>query len=754
MNFPAIGKAIAIICFLLSGCSPSPSPRVIDDALYIKSVQPTPESIACAKCHQAIVDEWIGSQHANANRMVSDMQDRAAFEPSTTIHHGSFVTSMKRRGRDQYEFSTSLSNEPPETFQVEAVIGITPLRQYLVSYPGGRLQVMDISFDPRSNEWFNAFGDENRQPHEWGHWRGRSMTWNVQCAFCHMTGFEKNYDIKEDLYQSTWKAMGISCSQCHAPKAQVSGVGFQVSGKTNECPMVESSHPETSLPEHRTLNTETSLSEHSTMDNCASCHARREEMFGTFKPGDSFHDHFRLALPDQPGIYHADGQVLDEDFEYGSFMMSRMGHKGVTCLDCHNPHSGKLKAPVENNALCLQCHIPPGLNGATPIDPVGHSFHKPGVPGSRCVDCHMPENVYMQRDARRDHGFTSPDPRLTIEHGIPNACNGCHADQTPQWADEWTVKWYGDKMERRTRERARIIARVYEGDTSVGTQLLAMAASEEIAAWRAALVRMLRNWAYEASVRDFLREELSHASPLVRSAAINSLGEAPVAMATDTSALVRVDAAMVQLAGNPAAKPPAYRELIAYIDHISDQPAGALRQMNLAVIENRSEDAEGWAEKARRWDPSAVPHYSLGRIQHSRGKLLEAISNMTVAAYMDENNAEYSFAVALAIAEAGDASMALRWLEETVHRDPQFGRAWYNLGLAYSQATRLPDAINALQAAEKLLIGSADPAYARATIHLKLREPDQAIDALEAALKQDPSHQPSRELLRKIKTDY
>jgi len=752
MKFPIIGcpvrakTSVAYILVMLAciACSKKPSSAVMDETLRARSTVPATEAESCAKCHPAIVEEWFGSQHANANRLVSDAHDRAVFDPATTIKHGSFITTMRRTGRDAFEFVSTFSNEPPEHFRAEAVIGITPLRQYLVSYPGGRWQVMDISYDPVSNEWFNAFGDENRQPHEWGHWKGRSMTWNVQCAFCHMTGYEKKYDPVEDRYNSTWKAMGISCSQCHALKSQVSGVGFQVSGSTNHCPMVESSHPETQNPKP-----ETSLR---SMDNCASCHTRREELFGTFKPGDSFHDHFRMALPDQPGIFRADGQVLDEDFEYGSFMMSRMGHKGVTCLDCHNPHSGKLLAPVENNALCMQCHTYPGLKGAVPVDPVKHSFHKPGVPGSLCVDCHMPKNTYMQRDARRDHGFTSPDPRLTIEHGIPNACNGCHADQTPEWADDLTDEWYGDKMNRRARDRARVVARFYEGDTGISTQLLAMAQSEEIDAWRAALTHMLATWSHEESVRTFLLGELQHTSPLVRSAAIRSLGDAPEDALSDTRALVRVDAAMARYGLTRQIPAPSYRELIQYINNISDQPAGALRQAHLAEIEQRPDDVEAWARKARDWDPSSpLTHYLLGRSQHSRGNIREASSNLFIAATMANDNAEYSYALALLVAETGNNVLAQQWLEETVRRDPNFGRAWYNLGLAYSKGNHTKEAILALRKAEQLMPESPEPSYARATIHLRIGEKEKAIDALNRALQIAPGYEPAVDLKRQMK---
>ncbi|MEM8868604.1 MAG: hypothetical protein AAGC73_10085, partial [Verrucomicrobiota bacterium] len=49
-----------------------------------------------------------------------------------------------------------------------------------------------------------------------------------------------------------------------------------------------------------------------------------------------------LSLPDQYGLYHADGQILDGVFVYASFEMSRMGHAGVSCMDCHEPPSNPI----------------------------------------------------------------------------------------------------------------------------------------------------------------------------------------------------------------------------------------------------------------------------------------------------------------------------------------------------------------------------------------------------------------------------
>ena len=243
----------------------------IPPELAAKSVVPDPGANACAKCHPTQFADWTASQHAHANRLVDGTLDGPAFAPPREVREGSFVNTVLRDG-PSFVLTTAWSNQPASRHVVEAVIGITPLRQYLVAAAGGRLQVVDLSYDPRSNEWFNAQGHEDRQPHEWGYWKNRSMTWNVQCAFCHTTGLRKGYDETNDSYRTTWAAMGVSCTQCH-PLAPTPG--------TNGCPVTPA----------------VKLSMTQAMENCASCHSRREELDGGFAAGANYHDFYRLALP-------------------------------------------------------------------------------------------------------------------------------------------------------------------------------------------------------------------------------------------------------------------------------------------------------------------------------------------------------------------------------------------------------------------------------------------------------------------------
>jgi len=703
-------------------------PPVIQPDLVKVSGTPPEEGRSCVGCHAKEVAEWKDSQHANAGHLFNSQTDLAAFR-RTEIFSANGSKTILQNGMG---VATAAVVEPDGTrtvYHPEAVIGVTPLVQYLMSFPGGRLQILNLSFDPQKKDWFDAQAPEIRVPEDWSHWKNRGMNWNSQCAFCHMTNLRKGYNSESDSYRTTWDAMGIACSQCHGPMEK------------------HIASPKDPAFFNR-------LAVKQVVDNCGSCHARREELTGKFHAGEIFSDHYRLSLPDQSGLYYPDGQVKEEDYEYGSFTMSRMGHKGVSCLDCHNPHSGKLRASVENNALCMSCHTAPGQRGAIPVDPAMHSHHKAGTAGDRCVDCHMPITRYMVRDLRRDHGFTIPDPVLTKELGVPNSCNRCHEDKSPDWAIEATSKWYGEKMNRRSRQRARVIARAEKGDDAVAPELLEMAKSEEIAAWRSVLISMLMHWSHETGISKFLEQSLTDESPLVRSAAARALSQDSESAALvkplcdDPSRLVRLDA-IWGLHGARDRNHSSYRELTEYLGTICDQPAGALRQAQFALDEHRTEDALKWSAKAALWDAtSGDAHQIHAVVLNSAGKQAEAMAELAKASELDPKNAQHPFMLALLCGEAGKTDEVIVQLKKAVAIDPAFGRAWYNLGLALAQQEQLAGSVAALRRAEELLPGTPEIPYARATVHARAGEMD---EARKAALRAESlGYPPASQLLKQL----
>lgn len=387
-------------------------------------------SDTCVQCHSTQHALWAGTDHALANRPVASAAVEAAFTAQKSIADGGSAFDLAwNKGRPSMT-PPATAGAPTAALSPDLILGHLPIWQPLIPAAGGRWQPTDLAYDPVKKDWFNIFAQENRRQGEWGHWTGRGMNWNSMCAHCHMTGYQKNYDAASDNYKSTWVEHGVGCIQCHGPTADAHGA-----------PSSQAKRPGAPYFGDR----------QKMMQTCAPCHARNEQLTANFQPGDNYHDHYRVTLPTEAAVFYPDGQQRDEDFNWTSVLTSRMGHAGVTCLDCHDPHSNKTILPTSDNSLCLQCHAAPGRpqpNGtrAPVIDPLGHSRHAAGSTGNQCVSCHMPTTTYMQRSPRHDHGWLRPDPLMTKELGIPNACNRCHIEKDTDWAIKITDEWYGASL--------------------------------------------------------------------------------------------------------------------------------------------------------------------------------------------------------------------------------------------------------------------------------------------------------------------
>ena len=701
-------------------------------------------SQSCRECHKELHELWSQSNHGNAERPLKPAMDDPAFVPEHGIRHGSQgSTALVKDG--VHSVKTLGFDNRVEAYPLARVVGHDPLRQFLVERPGGRFQTLELAFDPHKADWFDVYGDEDRKPGEWGHWTGRGMGWNAMCAGCHNTRLRKNYDEATDTYHTTMAEMSVGCESCHGPmKAHVDW--------RRQYPQTKEADP-----------TAKKLSRDQVFDTCGSCHARRRELTGDFVPGDSFGQHFQLTTVDESDLYFPDGQVRDELYEYGSFHGSKMHTAGVRCVDCHDPHRAKPILP--GNALCIRCHsgapqqIPGSAAIAPVIDPVAHSFHKADSAGSQCVNCHMPQTTYMQRHPRHDHGFTIPDPLLTKQLGVPNACNRCHTDKDADWSLAAADSWWGEKMKRPTRERALRIGEARAGNAASSAPLLALLRDEPNAYWKASLIRLLGPWSGETEVSRAFLEYSQHPDSLVRTAAISSLesiasaqGDSARQVLTrrleDPERTVRVAAASA-LHSLPDATSRAGREVAHALDLASDQPTGQLQKGAWAQAHGDTATALRHFERAISWDPNS------GGIRHeyaillsSVGRTADALRQMEFAVQLEPKQAEFRFKLALAWNEMGNMENAVNQFEETVRLDRKHARAWYNLGLARNALGQTAAAITSLREAEAADPRNARIPYARATIHARLGQASEAREAARRALSIEPNYQDAKALLQ------
>ncbi|MCC5839392.1 MAG: ammonia-forming cytochrome c nitrite reductase subunit c552 [Opitutales bacterium] len=635
---------------------------------------------SCLECHAESYAGWQRSHHDRANRplRLAAREDLAPFLISPAVYEKDGERfRLQRRGSD---FFIEVRNRAGTVtdYPVVGLLGVDPLVNFLVALPDGRVQATTLSWDVHKKELFDSFDGDVRMEGDYGHWLGQGLNWNANCAWCHMTDFRKNLNVETLGYRSDWFSQGVTCRQCH-PGSEAH-VRAARAGRADVLPQT--------------------LAIEQVMGNCLSCHSRRGELTANrFQPGADYHDHFSLSLPDQPGLYFPDGQILDEVFAGASFKLSAMGHAGVTCMDCHDPHSLALKLPAMNNALCQQCHAT-GLRGAQVIDPEAHAFHHPLTEGGRCVDCHMPQRVYMARDPRHDHNFPIPDPFLTLELGVPNACSQCHKEESVEWAAKRITEWYGEGFHDRreaSRARARLFAAAHRGEGD-GRAILDYLGIENNAAWRASLTGLLGYAEPLPEVLRYLRAAIEDEAVLVRERAGGLLAvlapDDPVVdrFLADPARAVR----LATLRGQPAlaARDPRLREdWDEYLAINADRPqfafilarqsleAGDLARMG-RYLRNAVRlvplEAEAWRQKA-------ILHAEAGQAEQARNDLRHALS-------LEPRNPSLHWTYALFLAENNDLEGAVEAFYQTIALDPRYPRAHYNLIVALGSLDRWEEA--------------------------------------------------------------
>jgi len=748
----AVARLLAPALVALAGCGGGErggAPAAMDAA-----TAPDPSAYAgsagCAGCHDREWRAWASSHHARAERQVG-AAERAAFAGAREVRHGS-KTSVARVEDGAPVLFTVGRDGAVQPFVPARVIGVDPLWQLLIEAGDGRLQVTELAYDPARDEWFDVYGEEDRRPHEWGFWANRGMNWNSMCAACHNTALYKGYDARTDSYRTTSVEHGVGCEACHGPAAE--HVEWQERVVAEGAAAPEPGDPGWS-GDPTLARLSLALAPRLRIDHCGSCHARRSELGTHFQPGDPFLDAYMPEIPDLSDVYHADGQVRDEDFEYVSFLTSRMYAKDVTCTSCHDPHNARPVA--RGNELCMSCHGEAVSEAIAVIDPSAHSHHRLDDEGGQCVACHMPLTTYMQRHPRRDHGFTIPDPLLTRELGIPNACDRCHAERGLDWAVAAVEEWYGERTERPTRRRARLVARARAGDEGVAAELVASARGEPLAAWRAIELGLLSQWSDRPAARAALIAHLRDDSALVRVSAARALAAAGPDAARALGALlddplraVRVAAAM-SLQGTVGLESRAGQDLLRFLAHNADQPVGAASEGSFLLARGRTAEALAALFRAVEWDPSSPPlRHALAVALAAARRPAEAARQCEAACDLAPEDGASWYLLGLAKSEIGDLAGATAALARACELEPTFVRGWYNLGLAHNAGGDSERAIAALERACAVEPRDAESWFALAAVYRDAGRADQAQLAAREALRVAPRHPRARALLKSL----
>ena len=623
-------------------------------------------------------------------------------------------------------------------FEVKYTFGIEPLQQYLVPFPGGRLQALSIAWDVERERWFFLYPDTDIAADDWLHWTRNAQNWNGMCAECHSTNLRKNFDAETNSYHTQWSEIDVSCEACHGPGSRhVDWANIDAMGRP--------------VADNYDLVVDTSdIDRDQMVELCAPCHSRRAEI------GDYDHSQgnfLESAVPSllAEGIYHPDGQILEEDYVWGSFVQSKMYANDVRCDDCHDSHS--LELHQEGNDLCVQCHL-----GET-YDAYSHHFHQKVVEGepsdgALCVKCHMPEQPFMVIDYRADHSIRVPRPDLSLEIGVPNACSqsGCHDDQTVQWSVDAYTEWYGKA---RKPHFGPVLAAARSGEPGAEDGLHAILDNALYPVIvRATALNALQ--AYPGERTDAAaRAALSDEETLMRLTAVDVIApqtpEEHVAhlgpMLFDNARAVRIRAA-ARLAGVGREYFRAYQrealdsELAEYVAATERNLDFAASGMNLANLYSSQGDAES-AERYYRLALEVVDLFfpakmNLAVIVSQRGDNEEAEQLLleVLADYPEQHDAAYSLALVLVGLNRVDEGLV--YLAQAARGMPQRSRVQYNYGLLLAQLRRDDEAEAALRDALALEPTSFDYLYALIDFYYKRERFNEALALADRMIEAHP----------------
>ncbi len=679
-------------------------------------------SDTCASCHQAEAKLWQTSQHKKAMDHATERSVLGDFSGTTFDYFG--VTSRFFRKDGKYFVETDGPDGKLAVFEIKYTFGLDPLQQYLIEFPDGRIQALSIAWDARPKDkggqrWFHLYPNENIRADDVLHWTRLNQNWNFMCAECHSTGVRKNYDAVADRFATTWKEISVGCEACHGTGSHhVAWAQSQQSwwpfGKHEDAAKglvvrFDERANVTWLPNPRSGMPQRSIAPalvRTEVETCGLCHARRGSFSEDWIPGRWLSDTHRVS-PFERRLFDADGQIRDveEPYNYQPFKQSHMFAKGVTCSDCHDPHSAMLRAP--GNGACLQCHAP------DKYDAVAHHHHADVNPPLSCMSCHMQARNYMVVDPRHDHSFRVPRPDVSAKLGTPNACNGCHSDQSPQWAAAAVERWFGSQREG-FQNYAEAFHAAWTGRPEAENLLAAVASDGNTPAYvRAGALVELNAYVSPANL-DLARKGLSDPDPVVRLGALDMLNGVPAdrlwpllsPVLSDPVRGVRIRAASLLAPVPTANQPPADRdrfaraadEFVAAQRLNADRPEARATLANFLVQRGKPAEAEVEYKAARRLDPQFAPAaINLADLYRASGREPEGLTLLRTAVAEAPREASLRYALGLALVRQKNNEEALAELRHAAELAPDQAQYAYVYAVGLHSAGRVEDAISVLK---------------------------------------------------------
>jgi len=678
-------------------------------------------SETCSGCHQTEAKLWRGSQHRLAMDHATDKSVLGDFNDTSFDYYD--VRSRFFRKDGKFLVETDGPDGNLATFQVKYTFGVDPLQQYLIEFPDGRLQALSIAWDSRpkakgGQRWFHLYPNEEIRHDDVLHWTKLNQNWNFMCAECHSTGVRKNYDATNDRFTTTFAEISVGCETCHGQGSRhVDWVHKKQSwwpfGKTDDPSkgfvvrfderngVARTQNPRTGNPQRSILP----AALRKEVETCGFCHARRSQMSEDWVPGRSLSETHAVSSVSRR-VYYADGQIRDEEepYNYTPFKQSEMFAAGVTCSDCHEPHSAKLRR--SGDGVCLDCHSD---NFASPA----HHQHEKVSPRLTCISCHMLARTYMVVDPRHDHSFRVPRPDISEKLGTPNACNDCHADKSADWATSAIERWYGPNR-KGFQNYGQAFQAAWTDKPDSEKLLIAVVTDKQVpSVARASALTELASHVSQSNI-ELAKAGLGDVDPMVRIGALDMLENVPARqiwtvvapLLADPIQGVRTRAVSLLASVPTASQPPMDRgrferaaaEFVAAQRLNADRPEARSALGSFLARRGFPADAEAEYKAALRLSPQFAPAaVNLADLYRGFGRDVDGEETLRAALAVSPQDAGLHHTLGLTLVRRQRNDEALAELRRAAELEPDRTRYAYVYGVALHSTGRVNDAIVVLK---------------------------------------------------------
>ncbi|WP_420848498.1 multiheme c-type cytochrome [Pseudovibrio axinellae] len=650
------------------------------------------------QCHTKEYEAWEASHHRHAMEPANKSSVLGRFSAQKLDH--ALVPAIPFAKGGTYYMRLPNKDGRMEDKPILYTFSFFPLQQYLAETENGRLQVLPWSWDARpegegGQRWLQLYPHAKETSSAF--WRGPEQNWNFMCSDCHSTNVKKNFNSENRSYSTSFSEVSVGCEACHSGMArhvEDKQLGSfhnvtQVSGPKNRLDLsarVKQWHFEADNPT-RQPQQKSETDQHKV---CFSCHSRRLQLAdGQAVQSTEYFDRYLPSLLDEP-LFFADGQPRSETFIMGSFLQSKMFEKGVSCSDCHDPHSGQLVAPEPQ--VCTQCHL------ATKFATRSHTQHPTSEKSPLCSDCHMPSTLFMAVDARKEHSFRIPMPGVSAAIGAPDTCTSCHVGKTQQWAQAKLDHWNQNNSKNGEASLLFFLAR--RSDPAALDGLLTMAQSPgENTMKRAAAIAYLANYK-DPRIPEVLTKLVRNKNHFLRLAVIKGARNLPQQtrwhvvepLLSGRSLAIRTEAASVLVEDWTALSwpqkeqlAPALAERIATLSFNSDRAFSHLVKSEASLAQGYPNTAKQQIERALEVEPnSEEAHVARAEFLRSKGKSQEMWEALVNSLKLRPDSATLNYLIALEQYRRGDLDGALSSFKASTQLAPEEPRYWLALGLIQS----------------------------------------------------------------------